>query len=66
MTTRIVRGQGIFVDDGYPESDDYESSYVTYDPRDARDYARAVEEALRRMAQTAGPWPRRPRAAGAV
>jgi hypothetical protein len=66
MTTSIIRGQGIFVDDGYPESDDYESNYVTYDPRDPRDYARAVEEALRRMSPAAGKWPPRSSATAAV
>jgi len=58
MTGRIVSGQGIFIDDGYPESDDYASNYVAYDPRDPRDYARAVEEALARFCKTTGKCPK--------
>ncbi len=54
MTTQIISGRGIFVDDGYPESDDYASNYVAYDPMDPADYARAVEEARRRFCQTTG------------
>ena len=58
MTTRTISGQGIFVDDGYPESDDYASNYVAYDPCDPRDYERAVEEARRRFCQLTGKCPK--------
>jgi len=57
MKTPTVNGRGIFVDDGHPESDDYSSNYVAYDPMDAADYARAVAEARRRFCQTTGACP---------
>ena len=35
----------ILVDDGYPESSDYENNYIGFDPRKPGDYERALAEA---------------------
>ena len=52
----------IFVDDGYPEAEDYDSNFLCYDPADSE----SVRTALRRAKEetTAGrisrrPWPGR-------
>ncbi len=35
----------VLVDDGYPESSDYENNYFGFDPREPGDYERALAEA---------------------
>jgi hypothetical protein len=37
----------IFVDDGYPEAEEYETNYVSYDMKDPGSYHRAMETANR-------------------
>jgi hypothetical protein len=39
----------IFVDDGYPESMEYDTNYVEYDPADPVDCDAAMAEARRRL-----------------
>lgn len=54
LETRMKRLRVIFIDDGYPESNDYASNYIGYDPMDPADYRRAVEEALCRLCRKRG------------
>lgn len=57
----------IFVDDGYPEADEYDSNYLAYDPADSESVrsalrkAQASSEASRLDAGRSGwfPWMRR-------
>ena len=35
----------ICIDDGYPESSDYDNNYVLYDPQNSASYEQALEEA---------------------
>lgn len=39
----------IFVDDGYPEAEEYSNNYIDYDPLDPEDYLRAVALARCRL-----------------
>ncbi|NLX25140.1 MAG: hypothetical protein GXY61_04145 [Lentisphaerae bacterium] len=45
----------IFVDDGYPEAEEYETNYLAFDMKEPGSYQRAEETANRMMAASRNP-----------
>ena len=54
MNVRSPIHAAIFVDDGYPEADDYGNNYIGYDACDPADYRRAVALARCRLCELRG------------